>query len=77
MTKTYYMVTTTDSHNRTKVIGLAKDMKKIKPLYFKLIDDKSDNTTIVMYRLTCDVANGEIRYKECVQWYKPEQHQAN
>lgn len=66
MTKTYYMITTTDSHNHTKVVGLVKEMKKIKPLLAKIIKgtkDRSEKLTVGMFWLTCDMVNGEVLYK--------------
>lgn len=66
MTKTYYMITTTDSHNRTKVVGLVKEMKKIKPLLAKIIEgarDRSEELTVDMFWLTCDMVNREVLYK--------------
>lgn len=74
MTKTYYMIVTNNSNKGTEIKGITNKLKKANLLYDKLIND---NDTIVMYRLTCDVENGEVRHKECVQWYKQEQSQAN
>ena len=73
MVKTYYVVTTNNSSKDTKIRGITNKLKKANLLYDKLIDE---NDTIVMYRLTCDIENGEVRHKECVQWYKTEQHKA-
>lgn len=74
MVKTYYVVTTNNSSKGTEIRGITNKLKKANLLYDKLIDE---NDTIVMYRLTCDVENGEVRNKECVQWYKTEQCQVN
>lgn len=73
MTKTYYIIATNNSDKGTEIRGITNKLKKANLLYDKLIDE---NDTIVMYRLTCDVANGEVRCKKCVQWYKSGQHKA-
>lgn len=73
MVKTYYMIATNNSSKGTEIRGITNKLKKANLLYDKLID-KSD--TIVMYRLTCDIEDGEVRHKECVQWYKSGQHKA-
>lgn len=74
MTKTYYIIATNNSNKDTKIRGITNKLKKANLLYDKLLNE---NDTIVMYRLTCDVENGKVRNKECIQWYKTEQHQAN
>lgn len=73
MTKTYYIIATNNSNKDTKIRGITNKLKKANLLYDKLLNE---NDTIVMYRLTCDVENGEVRHKECVQWYKSGQHKA-
>lgn len=67
MVKTYYMVTTTDCVNSTKIQGITNKLKRANLLLDKVIDDNKDSLgkfTVEMFRFTCDVLNGETKHKE-------------
>lgn len=67
MVKTYYMVTTTDCVNPTKIQGITNKLKRANLLLDKVIDDSKKSLgkiTVEMFRFTCDVLNGETKHKE-------------
>lgn len=67
MVKTYYMVTTTNCVNSTKIQGITNKLKRANLLLDKVIDDNKDSLgkfTVEMFRFNCDVLNGEIRHIE-------------